>query len=440
MKASANGLAVELNEEAEAMFGDKAKAQLNDFEKLKASLSKVKLNENEATEIKSKLSDLDRQLQSADNEAESIRHSIMYKSHYCDDEYRRAQILVRDYENLRRQRVDLQNRSNRAAQSASQTLNKLRADSNRLTDLKKQLEEMNAVAKKRKQADTMRGELRSQLNSIEKSWAEKFFAGDYKALQSDVEKAIAAGDDGLIKNFNGVYSTVAAFKTKLQARVEQWKREKADAEGLLNEVEALSKLELFEPIDYYNAGEGAQRAELFDYINRYGGKDLRTGYRKALDEAKALIGKEKFVESIDKLKAASELVMDARNVGIKLQENMIKKTELAGAIQEVMVELRYDVELNITNDNPNDGFSITCSIGDETINFDRVDIDDTGKVIIDIDHHEAIGGTCNTSWQAISKRMNVAGIPVTDVLKNDRSILYPQRKTAPGEGQRAVTN
>ena len=175
---------------------------------------------------------------------------------------------------------------------------------------------------------------------------------------------------------------------------------------------------------------------MFDYINRYGGKDLRKGYQQAVDAARDLIRDEKFLEGIDKLKRASELVMEARDIGIKLQDSMLKKIELAGAIQDVMSDLRYQVGLSIVNDNPNDGFKLTCSIGDETINFDRVDIDADGKIIIDVDHHESVGGMCGATWKDISKRLNKEGIPVTDVLKGDRSVLHPERKVQPDGGTR----
>ena len=436
LQSDAEKLNANVSAEAETMFGDKAKSQLKAFEDLKAALSKVKLNASEDKNIKSTLNDLDRQLSDADREADAIRNIIRTKPHYCDDEYRRAQQLVGRYGSLRDQRSALQTRANQVSQSASRTLNQIRADSNQLSDMIKQLDDMNDVAKKRKQANEMRDELRRQLDGIDKSWATKFFSSEYAELKSDVERESKGNDEAVINKFNGVFGSISTFKTKLQARVELWKRQKADAEGMLDEVEGLATLELVEPIDYYNEGADAQRTEMFDYINRYGGKDLRTGYQRELDAARDLIRDEKFLEGIDKLKRASELVMEARDVGIKLQDSMLKKIELAGAIQDVMSDLRYQVGLSIVNDNPNDGFKLTCSIGDETINFDRVDIDADGKIIIDVDHHESVGGTCGATWKDISKRLNEEGIPVTDVLKGDRSVLHPERKVQTDGGTR----
>ena len=263
------------------------------------------------------------------------------------------------------------------------------------------------------EAETMFGDkAKAQLKAFE----------DLKAALSKIK--LNASEDKNIK------STLNDLDRQL------WKRQKADAEGMLDEVEGLATFELVEPIDYYNEGADAQRTEMFDYINRYGGKDLRKGYQQAVDAARDLIRDEKFLEGIDKLKRASELVMEARDIGIKLQDSMLKKIELAGAIQDVMSDLRYQVGLSIVNDNPNDGFKLTCSIGDETINFDRVDIDADGKIIIDVDHHESVGGTCGATWKDISKRLNEEGIPVTDVLKGDRSVLHPERKVQPDGGTR----
>ena len=136
--------------------------------------------------------------------------------------------------------------------------------------------------------------------------------------------------------------------------------------------------------------------------------------------------------------SAIEIAENARQEGLKLQESMLKKTELAGAIQDVMDEMRYDTDLQIINDNPNDGFKITCRVGDEVIDFQRVDIDGDGKIIIDIDHKEGKGGNCANSWQDISRRLNEIGVPVTDVRTAHGSVLHRTSTVATATGAREV--
>ena len=124
-----------------------------------------------------------------------------------------------------------------------------------------------------------------------------------------------------------------------------------------------------------------------------------------------------------------------------MQEIMLKKIELAGAIQDVMDELRYDTDLQIINDNPNDGFKITCNIGDEIIDFRHVDIDKDGKIVVDIDHTEGKGSNCSGAWKDISKRLNEVGIPLTEVrMANGASVLHQGGTVSSSSGQLTATH
>lgn len=427
-----------LSSEAQSLFANEISAQGREYDSLQASLSKLAENDGDGENILQQLKNLDHQLEEADAEAADIRRAIRMKDWYCDEEYNRAQALVLDYKNLRDRRVDLQHRMTQAAQAARQNLNQAQALANRLKNLQASIEQMNELARKRQESDTMRRELQQALKNIPADWAEKFFAADYANLKAAVNKAAAENDDAVIRTFKNVYADVTAFKTKLDARLETWKNEKADAESWLGKVEALADFELAEPIDYYNNGENCAKTELFAYIGKYGAKDFQTTYRQNLRDAQAAIKNEDFIKGVELLKQAAAVVTEARDYASNLQENMLKKTELAGAIQNVMADLRYNVDLSILNDNPNDGYKITCSIGDEIIDFDRVDIDDEGRVIVDVNHKEAIGGTCGSSWQSIAKKMQDAGIPVTDVKLAGGGSVLRKAQAAKGTGSGAT--
>ena len=132
---------------------------------------------------------------------------------------------------------------------------------------------------------------------------------------------------------------------------------------------------------------------------------------------------------MDVMRSAIDFAESARKDALQLQESMLKKTELAGAIQDVMYELRYDTDLEIINDNPNDGFKITCKAGDEIIDFTNVNIDDDGKVKVEIDHKEG-SGKCAASWQSIAQRLNEVGIPLGGVTTaNGKNVLLTQTPT-----------
>ena len=115
---------------------------------------------------------------------------------------------------------------------------------------------------------------------------------------------------------------------------------------------------------------------------------------------------------------------------------------MALELYNIMSDMGYDVGDEIIDGNPDKGFRITCQAGDEIIDFNTVNIDDDGRVIVDIDHTEAVGGTCKNAWPKIVKKLREAGIPMTDVTKNGNSILYSQnvQGTKTNKQQRAKLN
>ena len=437
IKSSAESVEVALETEAREMFGAEGTKLASEFGDLKKILSGLTISDV-GGEIISELKSLDAQRDAADREGESIRAAIRGKNWYCDDEYRRAQNLIVTYGELRDKRVRLEQKIKKLLTAENQNLSNLQAKSTRLTNLAEQLKNMNVTAKKRKEADSFRAELRGELDSIDAKWAEKFFAAELAELRKNISATIALSDDGVLSAFQKIYASAEAFKNRLAERIALWHQQKSDAENLFAQMERTAAETLIGPVDYYNDGENGRRVNLFEYLKTYGGLDLSGKFDKLRADAAALIQQEKFTDSMKITQSAIEIAENARQEGLKLQESMLKKTELAGAIQDVMDEMRYDTDLQIINDNPNDGFKITCRVGDEVIDFQRVDIDGDGKIIIDIDHKEGKGGNCANSWQDISRRLNEIGVPVTDVRTAHGSVLHRTSTVATATGAREV--
>ena len=179
-------------------------------------------------------------------------------------------------------------------------------------------------------------------------------------------------------------------------------------------------------MDYCNNGEKAAKIGMCDYIEKYAGNDT---YRKMIAEqlkdAERDIKEENFSSAMEKIKILEDTTKAAHETALELQESMLKKAKLAASMQNVMVDLHYDIKLEIINGNPNDGFRLTCSVGDEIIDFEQIDIDDDGKIIVNINHKEATSGNCQNSWKDITNAMRRNGVLITDVKKNGKSILEP---------------
>lgn len=421
---------VNLDGTAREMFGNDGTARLNEFNGLKNSAAKINLSDKSQGVI-SELHQIDNELDAADREAADIRESIQHKCWYCDDEYNRAQKLVTRYSELRDRRIAVERRMKNLLSAERQQLSSLQSSASQVKNIAAQVASMNAVAAKRKEANGFRDELRKVLSGVNVGDAQKFFSAEFETLKKNVTDTVALNDDGVLSKFQKVYENVTAFQKRLIERVALWLKQKKDAEELFAQMEHIADEKLIGPVDYYNDGENGKKIGMFEYMKTYGGKDLAGEYTSKRNSAESLIRQENFLDAMDVMRDAIDFAESARKDALQLQENMLKKTELAGAIQDVMEELRYDTNLEIINGNPNDGFKITCKAGDEIIDFTNVDIDDEGKVKVEIDHKEG-SGKCAASWSSIAEKLNEVGIPLGDVMTADgRNVLKPGSTPTP---------
>lgn len=434
-KDSAQNKTATLNEDAENMFGDEGRKLLEEFGRVKESLSEQPVTD-EGNALINELNQLDNELKTADAESQAIRDSINKKTKYwykgeygawqCDKEYEQAEALVETYKNLRSRRIDLERRMKKILSDARQTASATRADSSQLENLATQIANLNTTAQKRKEADAFRQELRNALDAINNDYAEKFLATEFTALKKSAESFCAGNDESVLNSFQQQYASITNFQARLTKQVAIWQKQKTDAESLFNQLMKTAAEDFVAPVDLYSGKKNGQRINLFEYLNMFAGKDLGGQYDQHLDEANDLIRQEKFLESMSVMEKALDLVENARQEAVSLQESMQKKLRLAGTIGKVMRDLHYDGKTEFINGNPNDGVKIRCSIGDEVIDFQRVDIDENGNVVVNIDHKESQGSNCAASWKDIAVRLNQAGIPLTDLhLEGGRKILHP---------------
>ena len=170
-------------------------------------------------------------------------------------------------------------------------------------------------------------------------------------------------------------------------------------------------------VDFSNDGNAAEKIKLFEYIPYYKECDAEQRYNDKCSKANRMMQAENFVEAKKMYEEAGNIASEARDMALELQESMIKKTKLTEAICDVMQnDLHYDVDItDINGHDCSDGLRLVCKAGDEIIDFTRIDYDDQGNPIVDIDHTESYTGNCRTSWKDITKALRENGIPITDV-------------------------
>lgn len=425
-----NALEINIESEAAEMFKEKAQKVKDEFNDLKIKIASLSFNEGNVNKIKSELRKMDEALNAADREAREIRESIKGKHHYCTPEFNRAKELVKVYQKLRDSRMELAKNAADLTRETREILSQIAVDYNKMTDLKLTAENMNDTAKKHKESNEMRESLKEKFGAINVQNAEKFLRDDYNNLRSEIEKSVSLNDDELIAKFNEKCEIIINFTSNLNDKIRIWEKQKADAEALLNDAIEKANFALIGPVEYYNKKENGDKTELFEYLKEYADEDYLGEYEDLISAGKKLIKTEEFVKSAEPLSKAIKLVSEARDKATLLQEKMLKKTELAGVIQDVMHdELNYEVTTEFIDGNPANGYRIICESGDEVIEFDKIDIDDDGNIIVNIDHKEAMGGTCSSSWKEIRELMMQRGIPITDVLKDGETVIFKKKRS-----------
>ena len=58
-----------------------------------------------------------------------------------------------------------------------------------------------------------------------------------------------------------------------------------------------------------------------------------------------------------------------------------------------------------------------------------MNVDEEGKIKIDIDHTESRKGNCGTTWKNLKDKFEEEGIMIQDITKNNRSVLYNSSQT-----------
>ena len=106
-----------------------------------------------------------------------------------------------------------------------------------------------------------------------------------------------------------------------------------------------------------------------------------------------------------------------------LQENMLKSAYMAVDIRRVMAEFNYKVSAKMIDGNPKNGWRVTARQGGETIQFDRVYINEEGTPEIGIDHTLAPGASCKDEWKGFMSALDEKGICIWKIDLEDGTKL-----------------
>lgn len=364
-----------------------------------------------------------------DEQARKIRMSISSKDWYCDEEYAQACKLSSEYRKIYASQHELLTQAEKIARDSMHNRNVISEQAQLAEQIQAEARQLEERAKNRQQANQQKKAMGEELDAIDRQLAEKFLPGQLDPLLKACAETMTLADPAFLASADQLFSKLQDFNRQLAEKVASWQKEKADVEASLAELGRQEDFTLVEPVELYNSGDAGATLPLFTYLKTYAGLDQAPEYSSLKQDLLAEFGRENFAACRALAEKALHFLENTRNTALELQRSMFDKTSLAGALQDTMEKLHYDTELEIVDDNPNNGFILRCRAGDELINFDRIDIDPDGRIVIRLDHHESVGGSCHASWENIARALRKAGIPVTDVKLDGNGSVLAKRTT-----------
>lgn len=429
--------AMSLSEECQREFPEESR----EIERQWKELQKKKCGDytGDIAQAESEEEKIRKGLREADRENESIRQSIKGRSWYLDPEFERAEKLAEKYRKLAKERDKTIRALDDAAGKSSlecATFQSAARQAKNLLEKRKQLEEKaRKIAELRKEAGEAREFLKKSIEEIDAVIAEKFMAEEFDGLKKEICRAAAMEDGEFVRSLASMSERIGVFRAALDMRYAAFTEEQQKTEAGIKQLKDLLEADgYYEPTDYLRNGEQAKKNSLLRYIRKYGDRDgLVSEIEEGMREAEAAFQDEAFSRAQDLLKGTDEKIHQAMEYAAMVQENMLKSAYIAVDIRKVMKDFEYNVSAAMIDGNPKNGWKIVAARGGETINFERVYVDEAGKSEIGIDHKIRPGAFCHKEWEEISRAMTEKGIFVEGVRREDgTAVVGKPKKPEPG--------
>lgn len=421
--------------------------------KIKAELSVIKnqilgLSElAETSELKSEYDRINRDYENTDKKAEKVSSDLKKKiasqnrsdPWYCDDEYRAADAVSREYSALKNRANKLNSRMSSNVNSANQAIartNKLSEQAGRVISEGMKLDEKaKQAAKLRDDSAKAKKSISDDFNGIDGVIAKKFLSEEYNDLSNKVNSFTLLSDNEVVNAFAGMTSEIRAFSTELDKKYSEFMKRQSEVEALLNSISQRLHIDVFtNPADDFRPGEH-KLMNLISFLKGFCADKHVDEISDYYDKAKELFQNENFDEAEEVLISLSKTVDTASEYAAKQHERQKIQLENAIAIRNTMLKMNYDVrsKINKNTDGTVGGYDIICTAGDEEITFENVSVNDEGDFGFGIDHKESSTGTCAGAWQNIRNALAQNNIFIEDITKNESSVLFTNSAAAAKE-------
>ncbi|MFI3254182.1 MAG: hypothetical protein R3Y63_07555 [Eubacteriales bacterium] len=406
----------------------------------KKVVSSVQNQDFSLSKIKAESEKIELRLTEIDQTTAKIHQSIRGKNDYCDSEYKQANQLLNELKSIASNRNQLASEANKMKTAgvlqAEQSINSYKQVQKYQREVEKLNEKARQIVELRQKAAEASAYLLSTIDGISPEHGNKFMKNEYAQVLDMKNRVTSLSEQELVSQFDQLQGEISKFQNTLLEKVMAFEKERDETGLMLSEVEALLTQDSFyEPLDYLKNKENAKKIILCNFLTEYASGEYVAEIQQTLQEGKKAFQEESFSVSREKSDALRSILERATDYANLKQENMIKAASVTIDIRDVMRTFNYKANATVIDGNPANGFSLVCTIGDETINFDKVYVRDDGKVQLEVDHTESASGTCRPRWTKLQEAFLEKGIPMTDVKKNNRSILYGNRQ----QSQNSVT-
>lgn len=414
---------------AEDEFPDAAKGICDSIEGIKKKISAKKLSTSDR-DYKQEYESLMASFRKLDSEAASIAASVRCKSHYCDEEYRRADRVARNYENLRQQVYSMNNKYQTRSASLGSDASEIRRLHSQLTAL---VDESKTLEKKAKDVKTLRdnaskakSSAESDFKSIDAKIADKFMAKEYESLKEQLVQFLNKSDAQVMKAVTSLLAEMKNFSLTLNEKYEDFLRKQTVTKTALDAMKnRISRKILKDPFDEFKK-EDPRALSLVEFLDEHCQGKFSSDIQSAIYEAESLFKKEKFDKADKVLAELNSIVDEASNLAAQTHEHRKQTIDNVLAIRSAMLDLQYDVSAKIQRDADGNfaGYTITCYDGEDKIVLDNINVGDDGKLGFGIDHTESAKGSCRNIWPKIKNKFVENGVMLQDVLKDGHSVIY----------------
>ncbi len=410
---------------------DEMKNLTHNIKTLKKSI--VKLSKIDTDKLKNELDKIETEIKSLNKQSEKLREKIKQKAgHYMNAEYDKA-TQIRDNINklttiYQKLKHNIKSSKHTSTQIKEESISKLHIKEDIDKEIDRLNQQANRIQKIRNEANSLKQEILNILNSIDTEKANKFVADEYKNLLTKIEEFNLLSDKEVINRFPTISVEITKLKNSYEEKYNEWLSQKRYSEELLKDIKEMGENKELVLVEKILEGSNESISKL-EYYDHYKNSTTQKEFFDLIREAQNSIENEEFQDANTILGKAKQLYEEISDKADKLRENIEASINLAFKIRKIMLnDLMFSrAKLVAIDDNFVNGFRLECQNGD-TINFEEIRFDEDGKVIVNLNHIENTNGTCGVRWEKMQKVFNEKGIPLTDVTKNGKSVIFRDKR------------